>query len=207
MELIIPGIFSLICICIMFGAIIAAFSKKFLLTYTSIEQLTRLAQDELCKVNSLLEVEIARQDWFSPTDFDTATSWKWLQVWKKHWEPRVTQSCPWIHFEYTLSWSERWTQISLDLESRGIVSRESIQNVAEHLIQSLSKANPKLFKGKGWLFRPTLEENRMVLLNRQIIDDAKFSAEWIFNTGKNLFGQISEIIPYIDNTVKDLFDL
>jgi hypothetical protein len=179
--------------------------KKFLLTYASIDQLTRLAKDELNRINESLEVELAKQPWFSSTEFQTATSWQWVQVWNKRWQPSVTQNCPWIHFEYTFSWSHKWAQISVDLESQKIASWDSIQSVAEHLRQSLSKDGPEFLKGQGWLLRPALEGRRMVLLKRQTIDDAKFSAEWIFNTGTTLFEQLSELIPYVDSTIKELF--
>jgi len=179
--------------------------KKFLLTYDSIDQLTRLAQGELNKIYGLLEIELTKQPWFSATEFQTATSWKWFQVWKKHWQPSVTQYCPWIHFEYTLSWPNKWVQVSVDIESHGIASRDATLSVAEKLRQTLSKNGPKFIENQGWLLRPTLEENRMVLLNRCTVDDEKFSAEWILQTGKNLFEQLSELIPYVDGIVKDLF--
>ena len=178
--------------------------KKFLLTYTSIDQLIVLAQSELKRINGLLEAELAKQSWFSSTEFQTNISWKWVQVWKKQWQPNITQNCPWIHFEYTLSWPNQWVQASLDIESQRIASREAIQSVVGQLSRLLLEEKPKLLKGQGWMIRPTLEENRMILVKRCKIDD-KFSAEWIFNTGKGLFDQLSEVIPYVDRTVNELF--
>lgn len=179
--------------------------KKFLLTYNSIEQLIGLARGELTRINKHLEAEIAKKTWFSSTKFQTNTSWQWLQLWKRHWQPSVTQNCPWIHFEYTLSWANRWVQASLDLESQRIASKDAILSVAGYISRLLSEEKPKLIEGQGWLIKSALEEGRMILLNRHTIDDDKFSAEWIFNTGKNLFDQLSEIIPYVDRTVKELF--
>lgn len=179
--------------------------KKFLLTYTSIDQLTGLARGELKRINGLLEAELAKQSWFSSIEFQTNVGWQWVQLWKKHWQPSSTHNCPWIHFEYTLSWPNKWVQASVDIESQRIASRDAIQSVADQLRQLLSEKKPKLIKGKGWMIRPTLEESRMILVNRYTIDDDKFSAEWIFNTGKVLFDQLSEVIPYVDSTVKELF--
>jgi len=179
--------------------------KKFLLTYTSINQLISLARSELTRINGHLESELAKQSWFSSTEFQTNVGWQWVQVWKRHWQPSITQNCPWIHFEYTLSWANQWVQASVDLESQRTASRDAIQNVAGHLIRLLSEEKPKLLKGQGWLIKSTLEEGRMILVNRCTIDDGKFSAEWIFNTGKGLFDQLSEVIPYVDRTVEELF--
>lgn len=179
--------------------------KKFLLSYTSIHQLTGLAQGELNRINGLLEAEISRQEWFSAADFETQKSFKWLQVWKKDWHPSVTQRCPWIHFEYTLSWPDQWVQSSVDIESLKIASKEAIQDVARQLHQCLLTENPTLLKGQGWMLRPALEANRMLLVKRYNIDENEFSAEWIFNTGKELFNQLSEVIPHIDKTVQELF--
>ena len=179
--------------------------KQFLLTYTSIDQLERLAKGELKRTYALLEAELAKQAWFSSSEFQTNVGWQWVQLWKKHWQPSSTQKCPWIHFEYTLSWANKWVQASVDIESQRIASRDAIQSVADQLRQLLSEEKPNLIEGKGWMIRPTLEENRMILVNRRTIDDAKFSAEWIFNTGKGLFDELSEVIPIVDNTVNHLF--
>lgn len=179
--------------------------KKFLLSYTSIHQLTGLAQDELNRINGVLEAEIARQEWFSSIDFQTQKKFKWLQVWKKHWHPSVTPRCPWIHFEYTLSWPNQWVQASVDIESLKIATKEAIQDVAGQLHQFLLMEKPTLLKAEGWMLRSTLEAKRMFLVKRHNIDENNFSAEWIFNTGKELLNQLSEVIPYVDQTVEKLF--
>jgi hypothetical protein len=181
--------------------------KKFILTYNLIEQLINLSKEECNKIYDLIEVEIAKQSWFSTTEFRTNTGWQWIQVWKKHWDPNLTQNCPFIHFEYGWSWSDKWAQISLDIESLRIVSRESIQSVTDHLNESLQNNKLEfLKKNKGWLLKPTLEEGRMLILNRRRIDrDEDFSAEWLLNTGIDLFNQLSEITPYIDDMVAKLF--
>lgn len=181
--------------------------KKFLLSYNLIHELTRLAQSELDRINGLLEAEIASQDWFSSVDFQTQKSYKALQVWKKKWHPSVTQRCPWIHYEYTLSWPERWVQASVDIESVKIASWEAVQDVAEQLHKSLLSQKPGLLEGQGWLLKFPLEGKRMLLVKRQSINETEFSAEWIFSTGIESFKQLSQITPLVDETVEELFSV
>ena len=179
--------------------------KKFLLSYTSIHELEMLARSELDRINGLLEVEIANQDWFSSVDFETQKSYKWLQVWKKNWHPSVSQRCPWIHFEYGLSWPNQWMQASVDIESQRIASMEVIQDVGKQLYQILLSKKPALLQSQGWLLKHPLEGNRILLRKRQNIIETEFSAEWILNAGKQVFNQLSQIIPFVDQVVEQLF--
>lgn len=179
--------------------------KKFLLSYTSINQLTEIAKSELNWINGLLEAEVAKQEWFSSIEFQTQISSKWLQVWKKNWHPSVTHRCPWIHFEYTLSWPDQWVQASVDIESLKIATKEAVQNVADWLHQFFLTEKPALLKSEGWILRSKLEAKRMLLVKRHNIDVNNFSAEWILSTGKELLNELSEVIPYIDQSVEKLF--
>ena len=179
--------------------------KKFLLSYNSIHQLIRLAQSELDRINGLLEAEIASQDWFSSVDFQTEKSHKRLQVWKKNWHPSVNPRCPWVHYEYTLSWPEQWVQASVDIESVKIASWEAVLDVAEQLHKNLLSEKPSLLEGQGWLLRSPLEGKRMLLVKRKNISESEFSGEWIFSTGIELFKQLSQITPLVDQTVEELF--
>lgn len=178
--------------------------KKFLLSYDLIHQVTGLAKYELNKVYGRLEDEITSQNWFSSVDFQTQISFKWLQVWKKNWHPNVNQRCPWIHFEYGLLWLDQCVQASLDFETLKIVSWEAVKDVAKCLHDLMSSEKPSLLEGQGWMLKFPLEGNRMLLTKRHYINESEFSAEWIFNTGKELFSKLSEIIPLVDHTVKQL---
>lgn len=177
--------------------------KEFLLSYVKIHQLIALAQGELNNVNAALEAEIAKQEWFSMV-FRTARSHKVVQVWKEKWHPSETQGCPWIHFEYTFSWPDCWVQASLDIESVRIASQDTILKVASALRGLLSGKQPDLLKASGWILKPQLEGNRMLLLNRQDVVPKSFSAEWLFQTGKRLFNELSEVIPYVDQAIGDV---
>lgn len=180
--------------------------KKFLLSYTSIGQINSLAQDETKRIFGHLETEIARQEWFISTDFRTNTSWKWLQVWKKNWHPSHKPSIPFIHFEYTLSWSDQWVLGSLDIESLNPASHASVCPVAETLYTLLSKEKPPILKGHGWILKHQLEGNRMLLINRHSIIESEFSAEWVFSNGIEYLNQLSEIIPIVDKTIEEIFN-
>lgn len=181
--------------------------KKFLLTYPMIHQLTGLAQGELNRIHATLEAEIANQPWFSSLAFQTRRDSKVLQIWKKHWHPSVTQKCPWIHFEYGLSWSEQWLLTSVDIEGVRVVAREDIQDLATTLYDQLLSQKPKLLaEGQGWIINPTLEANRMLLFRRKPIDNESFSAQWMFDHGIEFLNQLSEIVPTVDKTVRSLFE-
>jgi hypothetical protein len=174
--------------------------KEFLLSYVKIYQLKVLAEGELNNVNAALEAEIAKQKWFSIA-FRTARSYKVVQVWKEKWHPSQTQGCPWIHFEYAFSWSDCWVQASLDIESVRIASQDTILKIASVLSDLLSDKQPDLLKASGWILKPQLEANRMLLLNRQDAAPQSFSAEWLFQTGKRLFNELSEVITYVDQAI------
>jgi hypothetical protein len=178
--------------------------KEFLLSYIKIHQLISLAQNELNNVNAALEAEISKQSWFSLM-FRTARSGKVVQVWKEPWHPSVTPGCPWIHFEYIFSWPDRWVQGSLDIESGRIVSQDTILKFSSRLCALLSAKQPALIGAPGWILKPQLEGNRMLLLNREDVVETNFSAEWMFTTGRRLINELSEAIPYIDQVIEEMF--
>jgi hypothetical protein len=180
--------------------------KKFLLSYNLIQQQTLLAQGELNRIFGILEGEIALQEWFSQVDFETKKSFKWLQVYKRKWQPdAVRPKCPWIHFEYTMSWPDQWVLASVDIELIASASREAVQDLARHLHQALILANHDLLHAQGWRLKFPLEANRMILVNHKIFDGRELTAEWIVNTGKEMLNQLSKIIPIIDLMVDNLF--
>jgi hypothetical protein len=178
--------------------------KEFLLSYVKIQQLISLAQGELLNVNTALEAEIAKQKWFS-LEFRTDKSYKAVQVWKKKWHPSETQGCPWIHFEYAFSWPDYWVLASLDIESVKIASRDAILKVSSALSSLLSGEHPNSLKASGWILKPHLEGNRMLLLKRNDAVPENFSAQWLFTTGIQLFNDLAEVIPYVDQAIKETF--
>lgn len=177
--------------------------KEFFLSYIKIQQLTSMAQGEVNNVNASLEAEIAKQEWFS-LQFEIARNWRLVQVWKKKWHPSETQGCPWIHFEHNFSWADLWVQVSLDLESIKIVPQDTILKIASVLSGLLSDGQHDLFKASGWILKPKLEGNRMLLFKRENVDLKSFSAEWLFTTGKRLFNELSKVIPDVDRAIEDV---
>ena len=114
---------------------------------------------------------------------------------------------PWIHFEYMLSWADQWVQSSVDIETLKQASAKAVQDVADLMRQILSSEKPTLLKNQGWLLNSPLEGNRMLLVKRQNINKTEFSADWIYRIGMESFNQLSQIIPFVDRTLKNLFTL
>jgi hypothetical protein len=180
--------------------------KNFLMSYPSTNQLTILAKDEMTKVYGLLETEVANQDWFSTIEYDSAISWKWLQIWNREWHPTYNAKIPWIHFEYTFSWSDQLVQASVDIEPVTTQSQALVKPLVDELYNILLNDKPPILSGCGWLLRPKLEDHRMLLVKRKKIIKEEFSAEWILQTGLELFNELSNIIPQVDKAISAVFE-